>query len=93
MTSPDRWPVLFRQRGYREPVKDPSEVEAIEAEQQQMIEAYLVDLWTPQPPMFGPDPLPMIEKPHADSRWLRNLNHAELRELPYADVLEAIRAA
>lgn len=61
--------------------------------QQDMIWAYLVDLWTPQPPMFGPDPLPMIEKPHGDSRWLRELDHARLRTMSYEDLLEAVRAA
>jgi hypothetical protein len=65
-----------------------------EIEQVRLIEVYLRELWCPERPMFGPAlPPPVIEKPHAHSYWLRHLDHAWLRTLPYADVLEAIRAA
>jgi hypothetical protein len=66
-----------------------------EIEQQRMIEAYLCDLWCPARVLFGPEPDSRMwnAKPRPEMRWLRNMDLAYLRTLPYAQVLEEIRAA
>jgi hypothetical protein len=54
----------------------------------------LSDLWCPERPFIGPMPANIHPGlPRFDSQWLRELNLAELQRLPYAEVLEAIRAA
>jgi hypothetical protein len=69
-------------------------VAADEAEQVRLIEVYLSDLWCPERPFIGPMPANIHPGlPRFDSQWLRELNLAELQRLPYAEVLEAIRAA
>jgi hypothetical protein len=70
------------------------DVAAVEVEQVRLIEVYLSELWCPERPFIGP--MPAIIRPglvRFDFWWLRNLDFAALRTLPYADVVEAIRAA
>jgi hypothetical protein len=66
-----------------------------EREQQRLIEVYLSELWCPDRPLFGPerDSTVWHEKPRPEMRWLRQLDLAYLRTLPYPDVLKEIRAA
>lgn len=59
-----------------------------------MIEAYLSELWCPERPMVGPVLRVERRQPlHPEFRWVRQLDLAVLRQMPYADVLEAIRTA
>jgi hypothetical protein len=64
-----------------------------EIEQCRLIEMYLSELWCPARPVYGPEPIVYRGYEPAAYRWVRQLDKAALRQLPYADVLEAIRAA
>lgn len=75
---------------------DCRDIAAIERTQQQMIAAYLTDLWCPERPLWcheGPPAPVTISHDRAEFRWLRQLDLEAVRTMPYADVVEAIRAA
>lgn len=88
----------LHQRGWRAPQLTPEEIAAIaaiESEQQRRIDNYLSDLWCPVRPSVLP-PSQRSRNPVGgihNATWVRRLDLARLRTLPYADVLEAVRAA
>ncbi len=64
-----------------------------EIEQCRLIAVYLSELWCPQPPMLGPEPASRATLDGYKYRWVRHLDLAHLRSLPYNEVIDAIRAA
>ena len=69
------------------------DIAAIEAEQLRLIDVYRSELWCPERPLVGPRPLVLRHAYRAQSRWIRHLDHEDLRVRSFAEVLEMIRAA